>query len=333
MNLEKQRLFYSIKQRLPDNISYIDKMADVLDISYDAMYRRLNNKTLLSFPEAIQLAKHFDISLDSLYNIEREENLNVLKKCIDNSYDGLTKFFDAISDSATLFSKLKRSDLLYAAKEIPVYYLPKDSLYTKFKLFVFSSVHAEKEVIGNFSTLKEFNPPKYLTDSVNTFRKKIKDTPTTEIWNDTTINSTLYQIYYFYELKMIDKVAALQICTDLKRIIKNLEKRAINETMTSDSCKKFELYYNRLINLNNTVFFRSENLQTLFVPYTTMSYLRIDDDKTCKEIEQYFKKQLKFSKKISGESEIERQLFFASMYEKIEGLKKQIELKSGISFM
>jgi hypothetical protein len=40
-----------------------------------------------------------------------------------------------------------------------------------------------------------------------------------------------------------------------------------------------------------------------------------------------------FSKKISGESEIERQLFFASMYEKIEGLKKQIEVKSGISFM
>jgi hypothetical protein len=61
--------------------------------------------------------------------------------------------------------------------------------------------------------------------------------------------------------------------------------------------------------------------------------MRIDDKKTCKEIEQYFKKQLKFSKKISGASEVERQLFFASMYEKIELLKQQIEVKSGISFM
>jgi hypothetical protein len=334
MSLEKEQLFYTIKQRLPENISYIDKMADVLDISYDAMYRRLNNKTLLSFPEAIKLARHFKVSLDGLCSFDdKEENLNVLKKCIDNSYDGLTSFFDVISNSAVQFSQFEKPDILYAAKEIPVYYLPKDSLYTKFKLFVFSSVHAEKEVIGNFSCLNDFHPPKYLIEAVDTFRNRFNNTSITEIWNDTTINSTLYQIYYFYELKMIDKDSALQICQDLRLIIKGLENRAINEMVAEDPSKVFELYYNRLINLNNTVFFRSEKIQTLFVPYTTMSYMRIDDKKTCKEIEQYFKKQLKFSKKISGASEVERQLFFASMYEKIELLKQQIEVKSGISFM
>ena len=245
----------------------------------------------------------------------------------------MADFFDVIYNSAILFSKFEKPDLLYAAKEIPVYYLPKDSLYTKFKLFIFSSVHAEKEEVGNFSNFHDFKPPKHLLDTVNTFRETFKNTATTEIWNDTTINGTLYQIYYFYELRMINKATALEICEGLKEVIKDIEKRAINELVDENSSKKYELYYNKLITLSNTVFFRSEKMKTLIVPYTMMSYLRIDDEKACNETELYFKKQLQFSKKISGTSEIARQLFFASMYEKLEQLKKQIEVKSEISFM
>jgi len=333
MSIEREQLFAIIKQRLPSNVSFIEEIADVLDISYDAMYRRLKGKTVLSFSEAIQLAKYYKVSLNSLYDVEKEENLFVLKRSSDNSFKGLTNFFDVIANSATTFSKFKTPDILYAAKEIPIYYLPENSLYTKFKLFIFSNVHGEKEVVNNHSSLKKFQPPVYLLESVSRFRKVFKNTTTTEIWNDTTINSTLYQIYYFYELKMIEKEEALQLCRELEEIIEGVENQALNETVDEYHSKKYELYYNKLINLNNTVFFRSENIQTLIVPYTTLSYLRIDDEKTCKEIEQYFKKQLQFSKKISGEAEVERQLFFTSMYEKIDQLKKQIEVKSLISFM
>ena len=333
MSIEREQLFAIIKQRLPDNVSFIEEIADVLDISYDAMYRRLKGKTVLSFSEAIQLAKYYKVSLNSLYDVEKEENLFVLKRCSDNSFEGLTNFFNVIAASATIFSKFKTPDLLYAAKEIPIYYLPENSLYTKFKLFILSNVHADKEVVNNHRSLKEFHPPMHLLTSVNTFRKAFKNATTTEIWNDTTINSTLYQIYYFYELKMIDKEDALQLCLELEQIIEEVESQSVNEYVDGYESKKYELYYNKLINLNNTVFFRSENIQTLIVPYTTLSYLRIDDEKTCKEIEQYFKKQLQFSKKISGKAEVERQLFFTSMYEKIDQLKKQIEVKSLISFM
>jgi hypothetical protein len=333
MSIEREQLFAIIKQRLPENVSFIEEIADVLDISYDAMYRRLKGKTVLSFSEAIHLAKHYKVSLNSLYDVEKEENLFVLKRSSDNSFKGLTNFFDVIANSAAIFSKFKNPDVLYAAKEIPIYYLPDNSLYTKFKLFIFSNVHAEKEVVNNHSSLKDFHPPEYLLSSVNTFRKTFKKATTTEIWNDTTINSTLYQIYYFYELKMIEKEEALQICTELEQVIESIESQAINETVDEFHAKRYELYYNKLINLNNTVFFRSESIQTLIVPYTTLSYLRIEDEKTCKEIAQYFTKQLQFSKKISGKAEVERQLFFTSMYEKIDQLKKQIEVKSLISFM
>lgn len=332
MSVEREKLFAIIKQKLPENLSFIEEIADVLDISYDAMYRRINGKTILSFNEALKLAKHFKISLNSLYSIENEDNLFVQKQSNNNSLEGLNTFFDVVTKSAALFSKFKSPDILYAAKDIPIYYLPNNTLYTKFKMFVFSNVHTDEKQISNIK-FKDFNPTDQLISAVYEFTKTLNNTITTEIWNDTTINCSLYQIYYFYELKLLDKNEALQLCYDLEELIYKVELQAVNELKVADSEIKYNLYCNRLINLNNTIFFRSEKLKTLIVPYTALSYLRIDDDKTCEEIENYFKKQLQFSKKISGDAEIERQLFFTSMYEKIDQLKKQIEVKSLISFM
>lgn len=39
------------------------------------------------------------------------------------------------------------------------------------------------------------------------------------MWNDKTINSSLYQILYFYETGMLDLQNATALCADLKRIL------------------------------------------------------------------------------------------------------------------
>lgn len=134
-------------------------------------------------------------------------------------------------------------------------------------------------------------------------------------------------------MRFIDKEEANQLCIDLENIIKKIERQAINCRKEGGQKRKYNLYYNKLIGLNNTVLFRTEKLKTLVVPYTALSYLRIDDPKTCAEVAAYFSKQLKYSKKICGPAEVERQLFFTTMYEKIEQLKKQVAVKSIISFM
>jgi len=334
MNIEREKLFALIKQRLPKNVSFIEEIADVLDISYDAMYRRINGKTVLSFSEAIKLAKFFKISINSLYNIEDEDNLYVLKRSNSDSSKGLNTYFNTITKAANFLTKFESADLLLAAKDIPIYYLPENTLYTKFKLFIFSNIHTDQEPECNVEfKLKNFE----VSDSLKSSTKKLiaayRNTSATEIWNDTTIDSTLYQIYYFYELRFINKDEANQLCDEVKEVIKRVEMQAINCYKEGVQKKKYSLYYNKLIGLNNTVLFRSEKLKTLVVPYTAMSYLRIDDPKTCNEVSAYFSKQLKYSKKICGTAEVGRQLFFTSMYEKIDQLKQQIKVKSLISFM
>ena len=80
MGIEKEKLFSIIRQKLPNNVSFIEEIADVLDVSYDASYRRLNGKTALLFEEALKLAKHYKISLNNLYGLDEEETISVLNQ-------------------------------------------------------------------------------------------------------------------------------------------------------------------------------------------------------------------------------------------------------------
>ncbi|WP_347172889.1 helix-turn-helix domain-containing protein [Polaribacter uvawellassae] len=329
MNLEVDKLFCLIKQKLPDTISFIDEIADVLNISYDAMYRRINGKTMLSFSEALKLAKHFKISLNCLYDIEDKEIFHVLKRGNTNSLEGLATYFNIVTKSAKEHAKFKSLEIFYAAKDLPLYYLPPGTLFTKFRLFVFSNVHFD-EPLKSTINFKDFVVPEYLIAAANEFSNTFRKVKLTEIWNDTTMNATLYQIYYFFELNFIDKEEALELCNDIINVLKDVE----NEVIKSSTNKsKYNLYYNKLINLNNTVYLKTEKTSSLIIPYTRLSYFRVDDEVTCKEVEAYLYKQLQYSKKISNDTNVERQLFFSSMTEKVVQLQRQIEVKSLITFM
>ncbi len=328
MNIERDKLFETIREKSAKNISFIDEAADVLDISYDAMYRRLNGKTTLSFTEAILLAKRFKISINSLYSLD--EDIFVLKRTNENTIEGATQFFEQASKSIKMFAQFKRTELMYAAKDVPIYYLPEDSLFTKFKLYVLSGSFKENGANIKFN---DFIPPMSLIKAANNYQNSYKNIHITELWNDATINSNLYQIYYFFESKLLGKKEALELCSDLMKIINNIEKKAIEEICEGSEKKEYKLYFNRFTTLNNSSLFKTERIKILLITYTHLSYIKIDDKKTCEESDLFFERQKQLSKKISGVGEIERNLFFNSMYEKIDQLKQQIEVKSSITFL
>ena len=58
-----------LKSKSNDKTSFIEEIASVLDIGYDAAYRRINNKTNLSLDESVKLAKHYKISLNKLFEV------------------------------------------------------------------------------------------------------------------------------------------------------------------------------------------------------------------------------------------------------------------------
>ncbi len=55
-----------VRSRLPANLSFVDELAEILNISRDSAYRRMRGETILSLDEVKIICNHFGVSLDSL---------------------------------------------------------------------------------------------------------------------------------------------------------------------------------------------------------------------------------------------------------------------------
>ena len=71
----QETLFHRISELIPANTSLAEEIASVLDIGYDAAYRRITNKTNLSLTEGVTLAQHYKISLNRLFEVGSQHTL------------------------------------------------------------------------------------------------------------------------------------------------------------------------------------------------------------------------------------------------------------------
>lgn len=332
MSKEKDKLFSLIKEKVPANVLLIDQISDVLNISYDASYRRVVGKTSLSFKEALQLAKYYKISLSDMDGLNDSVSKEIFKNTYLKSSKGVVDFYKDITSCILRYVSDSDSKIYYAAKGIPIYHIPTETLYNKFKMYVYLSFSAKKnnEKTGLFSDFVNSENFKKETERFNTV---ISQVPIVDVWSDTTINSCLQTIYYFYKTKLLTNKESLLLCNEMFHVVKNIEKKAEEELWNKEKGLKYELYHSKLMSLNQTLLLKSDAKKEVLMPYANLSHMRIKDIEVTNEVEAFFKKQLQVSVKISGKDELQRTIFFTLMYEKIEHLKNQIMNKSKISFM
>ena len=68
-----QLLFFQhIKAILPDHISFVDEIADLLSISNDSAYRRIRGEKHISLEEMQKLASHYKISIDQFLHLQSD---------------------------------------------------------------------------------------------------------------------------------------------------------------------------------------------------------------------------------------------------------------------
>ena len=68
----QQAFFNTVKSTIPSHISMVDSIAEILNISYDSVYRRIRGEKPLSMSEIKKLCDHFHISLDQVLQLESD---------------------------------------------------------------------------------------------------------------------------------------------------------------------------------------------------------------------------------------------------------------------
>jgi len=309
----QELLLKQIRKQISDKQSANDTIATVLQISYDAAHRRVSGKSKFSIEETVLLANHYNISLDALF-FQKEKV--IIEKTIEvSSLAEMQLYFQNSAAKVVTLTRDSNTVMYYSAKDIPLFYFMDATIMSKFKAYVWLNLldaETSKVTFENFVITESF------LESMTKLKMAYEKVEVKEIWNDTTINSSLQQILYFYEAGLLSFESANELFDDLKRILSIIKKKC------NDPNSKFSIYHNELVMLNNNLLFESKEKLTLFASYTLLGYFITENEGSCENVKRWFHRQIVNSKPLNSSGIKEQQLFFNKAIRKIDFYRNQL---------
>jgi len=324
----QSNLFQKIKDVIPPSSSLVNEVADALNITIDSAYRRIRGEKSLDLDEIFILSTKFNFSIDEIFGNETKGDY-FLCKIIEAKDIGFEHYLKNLHDSLIQIQSLTNPEILYFAKDIPIFHHFHFDTLAAFKIFFWS------KTVMQLPELKEekFNFDQVDQNTLDMGRKVLSlysRIPSAEIWNVETINSAVQQIEYYLTAGIIEnKEVALKLCDDLDKLIDHIAEQA------EEGCKflqgrdpfypgNYKLYNNEVILGDNSICVTSDHLKMTFMTVNVVNLMVSTEKIFCDKVEQYLRTMMKKSSLISKDSEKERTRFFNLIHQKVNGTRERI---------
>jgi hypothetical protein len=317
----QEYLFQQIREKLPEEVSLADKIADILYISPDSAYRRIRGETPLVLEEARKLSETFHISLDRMMNME-ENTVCFEPVMVSTRGYGFGFFLDDIKDRLQKISSYPGSEVIYMTKDV-----------TLFQNFYFRPLFAFKYFFWMKSILKD---PSYagkifnIQDLPADIEQKGKDVlsiynqiKSVEIWSSESVNSTISQIDHYREAGYIlpedVKLIYGALADTLEHIKHQADEGAKFLPGEKPGLKKtnYRLFHNRILLGNNTILVNLGIRKILYLNHELMNYMVTYDQAFCDSVYSNTQEMIRQSTMLSEASEKQRNKFFNVIMRKI----------------
>jgi hypothetical protein len=319
-----QLLFFQhIKSILPEHISFVDEIAELLSISNDSAYRRIRGEKPISLDEMQKLASHFRISIDQFLHIQSDSYI-FSGELPTTGGSGFEKWIENVLKQLTFVNSFTHKHLYYLAKDVPIMdqFMVPDLM--AFKSFLWRrSILQYENMKGMKFSIKEANP-EHLE-----MGKKIEEAyikiPTTEIWNLESINSTIRQIEFYKEADMFETEEDVRkVYLALLTLIDHLEQQAergvkfkVGESPLAGAAA-YNLFWNDLVTADNTVLAELDIRKVTFLNHSVLNIISTTDIRFNTFIHDNMQNLIKRSTQLSKVGEKDRYRFFNNLRDKIK---------------
>jgi hypothetical protein len=315
--------FRHIKSILPDHISFVDEIAELLGISNDSAYRRIRGEKHISMDEMHKLAGHFKISIDQFLHLESGSYIfsGELGAAGEPVFEN---WMANVLKHLTFISSFTHKHLYYLAKDVPIMdqFMVPDLLAFKSYLWRRSILQYE-QLKGTKFSLKDASAEHLeMGRKIEAVYLKI---PTTEIWNVESINSTIRQIEFYREANMFADVEDIKkVYQALLTLINHLELQAeaglkfrVGEA-PGQGAAAFNLFWNDLVTADNTLVIELDLKKITFLNHSVLHFISTTDIKFNSFIHGNMQNLIKRSTQLSKVGEKDRYRFFNSLRDKIK---------------
>ena len=328
----QKTIFEIIKRQTQGQDSLGNIVGDVLSLSADAVYRRYRGETHLTIYELEKLCKHFNISLDSLFEINKNKVIFEFQPL--NEFDfSMDLYLESMRKALLQIKEQKNPKIIILVNNTPIMQLLNYPHLVRFKLFFWAKTHLQVKELQD----QKFKYEKISPESFNTGLDALKmynSIPSKEIYDPELLRGFVREVYYYFESEQFeDPQYAIYILDLLDRFVDHLKaqaevgKKFVSTTEPPASGNDFEMYHNETLNGNTTIHYKTDDYQGLYVGHNLLNSVYTTDKAYIDDTLSVLNKQLANSSVISSVNEKERNNYFSQVKRMIESFKKKIELE------
>ncbi len=325
----QQVFFQHIKNNLPPHLSFVDEIAEILNISNDSAYRRIRAEKGISFDEIRTLCSHFKISLDQLFAL-KSNSIIFTGRSADNANFTFDMYLQQMLDQLKYFNSFDHREFFYINKDVLPFHWYNFHDLAAFKFFFWMKTLAQYPMFGKSLFVADdfmeslHKTGKILLDEYNKF-------PSQEVWNIENINSMLSQIQYYVDTKVFaSNQDIIQLYNSFEKLIDHIEKQAeagykfSTEGKYANPKAGFKLFINEFILGDNSTLAILNDFKVAYLNHSVLNIIWTKDTYFTEHMYQHVQNILRKSTLISDVGEKERSRFFNGMREKIDERRKTI---------
>jgi hypothetical protein len=329
-----QQLFFKhINSLLPQHISFVDEIAETLEVSNDSAYRRIRGETKISLEEIKNLCEKFKISLDQLLQLNSNSFLftGTLTNSTDFNYD---KWLQSCLGVIKHVKTFEPHYMIYLAKEFPFFYyfiIPEIAAFKTF-FFMKSILFYEDWKGRKFSVNDDYSKYHQIW---NELASTFVSIPGTEIWNIETFTSTIRQLEFYYASGVFKSEADVNCLFEkLLELIDHIELQAeygvkLKHNQQPTYLKEnYKIFINELVMGDNMQLFLLGDKYVTYLNHSILNYMTTSNF----VFNNYMKRNMDIivqkSIPISKVNEKERMKFFNQLRSRISKAKEKIFVAS-----
>lgn len=325
--------FNNIKSKIPANLSLVDEVADLLNISNDSAYRRIRGEKIISLEEISKLASHFKLSVDQVLNLKSSDTIIFAGKYVRPETFDFNMYLQKMLQDITFLNGFRNRHHIYFCKDIVAFYYFAYPELSAFKSFAWMKTLMQFPVFAH-QTFHAGVFEKSLLDTGAKIAKQYSIMPGSEIMNVSNIHTTLNQIEYYKTARIFRSDDDLNIIySQLHDMIDHLQAQAETglkfmpgEKANSQS-PEYNLYVNDFVTGDNSQLVIVEDSKVSYMVHNHVNYLSTNDEKHTEYHYGFLKNVMEKSILLSKSGERLRAGFFYMIHEEIDKSKNN-QLKS-----
>lgn len=326
----QKELIASIKNKLKPNESFGPTLSDVLNLSQDAVYRRLRNETPFTIYEIQTLCNHFAISFDALLEIKANKVVFQYNPLSDYDFS-LNTYLEGILKGMKQIKSLDNPQIVLAVKDSPLFQMLNFPHLVRFKLYFWAK---------SYLNIPDYQDQQFLHEKISETNFQLgkeilqvyNSIPSREIYDLDILRGFVRQIQYYFDAYLFnDPSYALKLLDDLQKLLNHMKmqtiigKKFIYGTQAPASGCDYEVYLNDTTNSDSTYYYKSTYVNGVYLTHNMMNYLHTNDSNYVKESEQIINNLISNSSMISVVNEKERNSFFYQLERTIIVYKQKIQ--------